>query len=428
MPDVLADGVIRLGVDESFLQQSLDAAKQLIIRNVSDISKASSRLLLTNQGGGGTSLVPIGGGGLRSSSASSPSRAYGSGSAIALRSSSVVQAGGIPLGAGVTRLPMGSSRSTSIGFSGGGGMRGGGGNWQDANWRFNRGQLLLGSSSAISRSFDQSKWHSVTPGDPANVMGGLGRVAGAGLATLGGATALTFAGAAAAGSTTLDTLTGSLKMLSLAAGAKTQAPVMAISRLIQDLAKGVKDVPNGVIGAAGGAATGALIGAKMGGPWGALIGAGIGGVGAGLVEKGANDFADQRGMIGRLKSDPNKEIMKIINEVNDLEKPWWANIPFVGNNVEIAKRRGAIRKAENKGRAEDAGMLTAGLGGQASFSGADVREKAQMGIYGAGGALGVANTMEEMRLNMQAIKNGSFVPNWQPTVNPGNVAPPGWFN
>jgi hypothetical protein len=255
------------------------------------------------------------------------------------------------------------------------------------------------------------------------VASGIMKLLGIGGAALGGASAMTFAGAAAAGSTTLDTLTGSLKMLSLAAGQKTQAGVLKISEYIQRLARSANEAPSGTIGGLSGAATGGLIGLRFGGLLGAAGGAIAGGLGGGLIEKGANDFAEKRSMVAALKADPDKTIKKLLNEINDLEKPWYSGIPFIGNSVEIGKRRGAIRTFEAKlGGQQEGGLKTAGLNIPASYSAlGDVRQQAQIAATSKG-PLEMENFQKEMLLNLKAIANNTAPAGTKQAA--ANVQPP----
>jgi len=287
-----------------------------------------------------------------------------------------------------------------------------------------RMQLMAEHRLVAEERRRSNPWRTVSYDSP-NIAGGLGKFA-AGVGAVGaGAAAMAFSGAAAAGSTTLDTLTGSLKMLSLAAGTKTQAPVLKLSALIQSLARATDKAPNGLIGGLGGAATGAAIGARFGGPLGSLIGGLGGGLAGGIGEKAVNDFADKRRMVEKLKGDP-KYIETLLKEVNDLEKDWWSNIPFVGNNVEIAKRRGAIRAFESKQKLQGDELKTAGIGMPGSYSGlADLRQQAQLGVFGAGGDLGAENTVRELKLNTEAVnKNTGAIEGGKGAVNSKNVTPP----
>lgn len=261
-------------------------------------------------------------------------------------------------------------------------------------------------------------------GNNSGVMGKLEKLFSLGGGIFGAASGMTLGAAAAAGSTTLDTLTGSLQMLGLAAGAKTQDAVLSVSRLLQNMARAVDNAPRGVVGGSGGVLGGAAVGWAFGGLPGAVAGGIGGGVVGGITEKATGDFADKRRMIGQIKANP-EHVGKLLKEINELEanQPWYSFIPFTGNTVEIAKRRGAIRtfEAQNRGIAPktEEPFKTAGLNMPASYAGlGDVRQQAQIAAVSKG-PLETENWQRDMLNNLKAIA--------QNTAGNGtkNVAPPG---
>lgn len=231
----------------------------------------------------------------------------------------------------------------------------------------------------------------------------VGQVAGVG----GG---MAFAAAMAAGSTTLDTLTGSLKMLSMAAGGKTQAGVLKISEYIQRLAKVVENAPSGTIGGVGGA----LAGFKLGGVPGAIAGA----AGGALFEANAAASLDARRMAIQSKNKPD-EVSKLWNEKTRLEANKWRGFEDQQRLITINR---SLKMLEGKQSLPE--MKTAGLNLPASYIGlADVRQQAQMAAVSKG-PLEMENFKKELELNRKAlemntqeIKKGNG--------GPGNVQPPG---
>lgn len=236
----------------------------------------------------------------------------------------------------------------------------------------------------------QVVWDHMSFGEKAQNIAGRGAsVAG----QVSGATAgLAFAGAAAAGQTTFDTLTGSLKMLALAAGSKAQPAIMKISEWIQKLAKIAENAPTGAITGIAGAAAGFKIAG--------LPGAIIGGIGGGMTEAMASNDRQGRAMAIRAK-DNKEELNKLWNEKTTLEGNKWRG--WEENNRLIAVKK-AIKLLENKATLPD-DMKTAGLGMPGSYSGlADLRQQAQMSVFTSGGALEAANKAKELENNQKAMQ------------------------
>lgn len=252
------------------------------------------------------------------------------------------------------------------------------------------------------------------------------------------ATALTFAAAAAAGTTTLDTLTGSIKMLSLAAGAKTQDGVLRISKWIQGLSKTVDKLNPMDMYAGGGLLAGAGIGYRFGGFKGALIGGGIG-LGAG-VAAGGNSMAGGAlaggtlgaatlgvpGAIGgaaigaligyirdtKFSGDYEKDLA--YKMARDPEKAALglsraAVMEKQGDAAGADMLRNAVALSEKMRKADPDAFKTAGLGMPGSFSALDdLRKQAQLSVFSPGGELGAANARRELENNQNAM-NGPVV-------------------
>lgn len=247
------------------------------------------------------------------------------------------------------------------------------------------------------------------------------------------ATALTFAGAAAAGSTTLDTLTGSLKKLSLAAGKQTQGPVLQISRLIQSLAESAKSAPAGSITMGAMGITGAIVGGKLAGPIGAMAGGAAGIMGGGFLEMMTQNQAFTNKLTEKIAKDPKgiekakagmAALEKQRDELTDTVGDWMKSpILFTGLVETNAQKRGKINDAiamikDSIGKREEA-FLTAGLPGGGGSVG--LMEYRQEPTTAGEGALGIANKIEELKLNLNAV---NFTQGWRATVNPLFVGPP----
>ncbi len=222
--------------------------------------------------------------------------------------------------------------------------------------------------------------------------------------SVGGAVSgLAFAGAAAAGQTTLDTLTGSLKKLALAAGAHTQGAVLKLSEYIQRLGNAVEKAPPGSVTVVGAGLTGAAIGGKVGGPIGAGIGA-AGGILAGgwLENQSQTQFFTQK-LANKIGSDPksiaNAEgAAKRMDEI--LKKMMVTDHRFEGT----LNTRDMIRNAIAIAKGEAPSMKTAGLGMPGSFSGlGDLRQQAQLSVFAPGGELGAENRIKELELNQKVL-------------------------
>lgn len=238
------------------------------------------------------------------------------------------------------------------------------------------------------------------------------------------ATGLTFAAAAAAGSTTLDTLTGSLKMLSLAAGAKTQESVLKVARVIQKMAKWADEAQpgtiSGIAGGAAGAGIGAKIGTMVGGPGaGTAIGAGLGLLSGGLAgqilgTKFKSDYTED--LATRFARNPDLAGKALaaaarLDKQADKQKMGMAEWVFANDDPEKRTRDAAkmLREAVTRGEAMRAadpdGFKRAGLGMGGTFSGlSDVRMQAQAAVFQPGGELGAANRAKELENNQKAMQ------------------------
>ena len=255
-------------------------------------------------------------------------------------------------------------------------------------------------------------------------------------ATVTASTALTFAAAAAAGSTTLDTLTGSIKMLSLAAGAKTQDGVLRISKWLQGLSHSVDKMNPMDLYAGAGLLTGASIGYRFGGVKGAVVGGGVG-LGAGLAAggnamaggaiaggmaggavlgvPGAIGGAAIGALIGAIKDtkfsgDYEKDLaIKMARDPEKIGKALGkaAVMDKQGPEGKAAAEmlRNAVAKAEVMRKADPESFKTAGLGFPGTFHGlADLRQQAQSAVFSSGGELGQANAVKELQNNQKVLE------------------------
>lgn len=226
--------------------------------------------------------------------------------------------------------------------------------------------------------------------------------------SVGGAVSgLAFAGAAAAGQTTLDTLTGSLKKLALAAGAHTQGAVLKLSQYIQRLGNAVENAPPGSFTVVGAGLTGAAIGGKVGGPVGAGIGA-VGGIltGGWLEDQAQTQFYTQK-LANKIGKDP-KSIANAEAVAKRLgEQAKEINMGAPGGLQKIDQTiatRNMIRDAVAIAKGEAPGLKTAGLGMQGAFSGlGDLRQQAQLSVFAPGGELGAENRIKELELNQKVL-------------------------
>ena len=276
-----------------------------------------------------------------------------------------------------------------------------------------------------------------------------------------GAAGLTFAAAAAAGSTTLDTLTGSLKMLSLAAGAKLQNAVMGISKRLQSLAHSVDSTSKTNLLAGGGLLAGAAMGYKLGGFQGAALGAGVG-LGGGLALGGHSVLgyglagASIGGMVGGM---PGAMVgaaggalfgtvatTKTRGEyIEDIAVSFLKDKERAGRALGVAARlekqaqglsgdqRGSTLNAAKwirEGLAKSEAMRAAGLDGQfkpaglnlpASYVGlADVRQQAQMAAVSKS-PIEMENFIKELKNNTDALREANQL---NGGGNTGNVQSP----
>jgi hypothetical protein len=306
---------------------------------------------------------------------------------------------------------------------------------QKATWLTKRlGDATKASRLAMSRQesgYVAGSYRYLRDQYGSGIRGGIERAGhGAGFAGAAGV-GLTFSAAAAAGSTTFNTLTGSLKMFSLAVGEKTQASVLSLSRRIQSFARVMDKTSSETFGTYGGAIAGAGIGGRIGGLPGALIGGGLGALGGTILgTKFKPDFEDDLAI--RMLRDPKR--MKIAeDQANMLERDnpelgfWERHFgdrrKAQGNqqNRDAAQMiRGALKKARDPNFQEDMGLMTAGLGGGEFHALADLRMQAQRAVFDADGQLGRENQIREMNLNLKAIAENTRP---APQKNQAAVAP-----
>lgn len=254
--------------------------------------------------------------------------------------------------------------------------------------------------------------------------GRIGQDIGRGAMRIGAVTAgLTFGAAAAAGSTTLDTLTGSIRMLTLEVGSRAQPAIIGLSRWIQRAAKSAKDLPEGAVGGGAGALLGgavvgilgrALTGAFFGsrfGPAGLVGGAILGGVG-GMVAGSRTEKALARDE--RIEQMARAFVIggeKVANAAHVGVGQYFKRVkageikPTDENQRAIDEIQHALRRAEDpEFRKRKDEFLTAGLDMPASFTDlADLRRQAQLAVFDKGGALGAANAIKELENNMNVF-------------------------
>lgn len=284
--------------------------------------------------------------------------------------------------------------------------------------------------------------------------------------TIAASTALTFAAAASAGSTTFDTLTGSLRMLSLAAGAKTQGAVLGLSKGIQGLAHYVDKLSAGnveaaVIGLAGaslgfrnpmagnfgrtrsvamGAGVGIGAGLMLGGhetTGGAIMGASIG---AGFGPMGALAGAGIGAIVGELKAlydqkatQEEKLVRKISSTPSGLENAGNQIIALdrqartlLANNDAMRSReasdaadmlRQAVDKVKLNEKNKDEEFKMAGLNmPMTTNSLAGAFDQGNMAMMNTS-PLEMSNKMREWKLNMEGLRSRT-------SVDPNFVGPP----
>lgn len=227
---------------------------------------------------------------------------------------------------------------------------------------------------------------------------GTGNVIGKGIGLAGAAAGLTFAGAAAGGSTTLDTLTGSFKMLALTIGEKVQPAILKFADWIQNISKKIERTP-GIGPGTGALAAGVATFGVTKNPF--LAGGAAIATGAGMA---AADLSEKREQaIERLRTDPNyllQQIKKATLEEKETGKPE----TFI---------RGMIREAEKRNRegfkGDEAG-LRAGLGMPAKYTAfADIRQEAQLAGFDKG-QLEILNAIKEFHNNVKAMGNKQNTP------------------
>lgn len=296
---------------------------------------------------------------------------------------------------------------------------------------------------------------------------GIGLAGGVASAGVG----LTFAGAAAAGSTTLDTLTGSIKKLTLALGAKTQNDVLNLSKRIQEFGNSVASTSKTDLYAGGGLLTGAVLGYRYGGMKGVPIGAGLGlaaglgtsghpilggtmagaslgamafglpgAIGGGAVGAGYGALTSTKfkgdytqDLATNLANNPDK-IAKALTAAAKLDRQaqsqelgtlewFFANDDPAARTKGAAKMlRDAVAQAESIRAGE--GFKTSGLNMPASYAGlSDVRQQAQLALFSKG-PLEMANFVKELELNRKALESNTAEVKKKGGTDPNGVAPP----
>lgn len=235
----------------------------------------------------------------------------------------------------------------------------------------------------------------------------------------------TYAAAAAAGSTTLDTFTGSIRMLTLEIGAGAQPAIMALSRWIQRMAKDAKNMPDGTVGGVAGGLAGSVLGGlglraivtmfsahpalRVAGLVGGAVLGGLGGAIGGSRAERALARDERIEQMARafvtggedLANKAHVNIVRLFNRTAGRDPT-----PAEKKQIEAAEEVGhALKRSEDpefrKRRNE---FLTAGLDMPASFTDmADLRRQAQLAVFDKGGPLEAANAIRELELNLNAI-------------------------